>query len=103
MGEGSLFLRTHQQAGFTAFVLATVSSLLLGHVALYMHEQDPGTRLDNARRLARLQTGTGPALRTLLRRPCTLQEIHLQLSARERPYVAVILMITSFMCALGCL
>jgi hypothetical protein len=41
-------VRTKLRLGFFAFVLATIGSLVLGHVCLYYHQQDPMVKKDHA-------------------------------------------------------
>merc|ERR1719433_2575039 len=43
----NVVLRTNQDVGFMSFVLATVGSLVLGHICLHWHEQDPAARLEH--------------------------------------------------------
>lgn len=68
-----MWLRTETEIGFTAFVLATVCSLVLGHVQLFKHEADPLARLEYARfkRAARRPV----ELAKLLRGRATLEDI----------------------------
>mmetsp|Transcript_1049 Transcript_1049/g.1877 ORF Transcript_1049/g.1877 Transcript_1049/m.1877 type:complete len:1050 (-) Transcript_1049:45-3194(-) len=43
----SVSLRTPEQNGFFAFVMATVASLVIGHVCLYYHHQDPAVKSEH--------------------------------------------------------
>jgi hypothetical protein len=98
----NVMLRTNQEVGFVAFVLATVLSLCCGHFALFKHEQDPVTRLEHSLALRDRAPQHGAELRALLKTPCTLQEIELLLTGKKRTYVAPVLVLTSILTILGC-
>lgn len=44
-------VRTEGRSGFFTFVMATVASLIIGHVCLYFHNEDPRTKQENVRKL----------------------------------------------------
>lgn len=48
----SVSLRTPEQNGFFAFVMATVASLVIGHVCLYYHHQDPVAKQEHLELMA---------------------------------------------------
>jgi hypothetical protein len=48
----SIAIRTKEMEGFFAYVMATVASLIIGHVCLYYHEKDPKVKSDQHKKLA---------------------------------------------------
>lgn len=96
-----LVLRTEQELGFTCFVLATVTSLLLGHYVLFQHMADPEVK---AAHHVELGPDSGPRLRYLLKQPaCTLKQIEGALTGKSRWYVAPALLFTSAFVVAGCM
>jgi len=92
----SLVLRTSQEVGFTAFVLATVGSLIIGHVCLHCHEREAQMRRAHARG-APPREENGPVRgRTSLREAACLD------SGRRRRHVAPALLLTLALVVSGC-
>jgi len=87
-----LALRTMGEIGFFAFVMATVGSLVIGHVCLSCHQRDPRVR---AERLGL----PGAAARAAIRIPpsstsrLSLQEVSLVLRGRRQRHLGPLLML----------
>lgn len=90
-------LRTNQEAGFTCFVLATVGSLMLGHVCLHYHEHDPLALS------SRSDPGTELLLPTnVVKSQCSVSDIDAALHGSRRRYVAPVLALNLLLATCGC-
>lgn len=96
-------VRTDEELGFFAFVMATVASLIIGHVCLYYHHQEPSVKEEHH---AVLVTSSFSVTRTSesdaqLRRACSshsFRDVDAVITGRNRcwvgPLLWVILVVT---------
>jgi len=96
-GPLSLVLRTNQETGFTAFVLATVGSLIIGHVCLHLHEREPGVKE------LRAADALPEEAASLALGSSSLREVYRRVPGRRRWYVAPVLLLTLVLVNCGCL
>jgi hypothetical protein len=92
-------LRTNLAAGFISFVLATVGSLILGHICLHYHERDPLT--------TSCRDHTDACTELLLpakvaKSRCSVSDVDTALHGSRRWYVAPFLVLNLLLVTCGC-
>jgi hypothetical protein len=99
-----LAARTQMDIGFLIFVLATVGSLIIGHICLYYHEKDPCVKLEHRARVQgsnEIAGGLDVTSRESLLSSCeNLRDVELAVLGRQRGWVGPALLT---LLALGCL
>mmetsp|Transcript_19326 Transcript_19326/g.43433 ORF Transcript_19326/g.43433 Transcript_19326/m.43433 type:complete len:1035 (-) Transcript_19326:116-3220(-) len=94
--EPSVALRTRDEIGFFAFVMATVGSLIVGHVCLNCHQRDPIVRLE------RLSAGSmSHALHGCGRQWLSLQEAGRLLRGRRQWHLGLLFSMAFLAVAFG--
>jgi len=95
LGPLSVVLRTPQEEGFVYFTLATVGSLICGHICLYYHEEDPLTKLEHA------VTTDKELPSRFLNEPHSVAEIDEMLTGKKKTYVGPVLIIMGTLALFG--